>query len=433
MESGSDNEMHSIFLDISRCNGCINCLKRCPTQAIRVRDNKAYVIGQRCIDCGVCVSACSHKAKRTRSDSFSSIKDYRYKIALPPPSIYAQFNNLENQATLHEALLGIGFDEVYEVTKAVEIWRQLRNRYLEVNKDNLVYPVISTTCSVVTRLIKVRYPDLIDNLLPMITPIEVAGMLAKEKAIRETGLKAEEIGCVFLTPCPAKVSEAHSPIGTKNRYINLAVAINEIYPLLLRHIDSTKEKSINIDSKLQEKPNNDINAARIRQSTINVENYLSADGIENIITILEDLESHDYNLEYVDLSGCNAGCFGGVLQVENPFIAQVKNKRIHKIHNYDIDTNSLPDLERLLWDKELEYVPTMELGDNKQENFERLGQLQKIVKSLPGLDCGRCGAPSCESFAQDVVTLNADIRDCVVLFREQMEQIYKMMGESLDL
>ena len=34
--------------------GCTNCIKRCPTQAIRVRDGKAQIITERCIDCGSC-------------------------------------------------------------------------------------------------------------------------------------------------------------------------------------------------------------------------------------------------------------------------------------------------------------------------------------------------------------------------------------------
>ena len=41
---------HSVYLDESLCKGCINCIKRCPTQAIRVRNGKARITSQFCID-----------------------------------------------------------------------------------------------------------------------------------------------------------------------------------------------------------------------------------------------------------------------------------------------------------------------------------------------------------------------------------------------
>ena len=45
---------HSVRLDEEKCMGCTNCIKRCPTQAIRVRSGKAHIISERCIDCGTC-------------------------------------------------------------------------------------------------------------------------------------------------------------------------------------------------------------------------------------------------------------------------------------------------------------------------------------------------------------------------------------------
>ena len=35
---------HSVTLDRDLCHGCINCVKRCPTEAIRVRDGKAKIL-----------------------------------------------------------------------------------------------------------------------------------------------------------------------------------------------------------------------------------------------------------------------------------------------------------------------------------------------------------------------------------------------------
>ncbi|MBQ1225608.1 MAG: 4Fe-4S binding protein, partial [Clostridia bacterium] len=54
---------HSVTLDISKCKGCTNCIKRCPTEAIRVRNGHAIIKEEKCIDCGECIRLCPYKAK----------------------------------------------------------------------------------------------------------------------------------------------------------------------------------------------------------------------------------------------------------------------------------------------------------------------------------------------------------------------------------
>ena len=112
---------HSVTLDTDKCRGCINCIKRCPTEAIRVRNKKAYIITERCIDCGECIRVCPHHAKKAIFDELSVIRRFEYVIALPAPSLMAQFNNLEDVDIVLNALLKFGFDDVYEVAKAAEI------------------------------------------------------------------------------------------------------------------------------------------------------------------------------------------------------------------------------------------------------------------------------------------------------------------------
>ena len=276
---------HSVRLDEEKCLGCTNCIKRCPTQAIRVRDGKARIISNRCIDCGECIRVCPHHAKRAVTDPLSMMDDFRYKIALPAPTLYGQFNHLLDVDYVLTGLIDLGFDSVFEVSRAAELVSDYTRQLMRENK--LKTPVISSACPAVVRLVKVRYPDLCGQVLPHLSPMQVAARLAKEEAIRQTGLAKEEIGCFFITPCPAKVTDIVSPIGISQSWVDGAFSIADIYKPLLEKMEQVKtprplSKSGIIGVSWANSGGE--SAALIR------EQYLAADGIENVITVLDQLE-----------------------------------------------------------------------------------------------------------------------------------------------
>lgn len=163
-----DKFYHSVRLDEELCKGCINCIKRCPTQAIRVQDGKARINKKFCIDCGECIRVCPHHAKHAVYDQLQEMERFRYKVALPAPSLYSQFNNLDDINIVLHALLLMGFDDVFEVSAAAELVSEATRSYLTEHEDQL--PLISTACPSVVRLIRVRFPNLIPHLLPLNPP-----------------------------------------------------------------------------------------------------------------------------------------------------------------------------------------------------------------------------------------------------------------------
>ncbi|MFI3313214.1 MAG: [Fe-Fe] hydrogenase large subunit C-terminal domain-containing protein [Eubacteriales bacterium] len=410
---------HSVHLDRDKCMGCINCIKRCPTEAIRVRDKKARIITARCIDCGECIRICPHHAKRAEYDSLSlALSQYDYTIALPAPALYGQFNNLENPDLVLTALLGLGFDQVFEVSRAAELVSQQTAEYMA--RTDIVRPVISSACPAVTRLIRVKFPSLIPNVLPLNAPVEVAARLARLEAMTKTGLPAEKIGTVFLSPCPAKVTASRMPLGTAHSEISAAVAISDVYPKLLQQMKLHKKDPQPLSSSGQMGVGWALSSGEAEAIQLN--NYLAADGIENVMGVLEDLEDEKFGtLDFIELNACNAGCVGGVLNIENPYVARAKLKQLKKQlpSQYPHDAVSKAITQ---WDVPLEYQPVLSLDENFTVAMAKMQECEEIASQLPGLDCGSCGAPTCVAMAEDVVQGYVNLDSCIYIYRDKMEQ-----------
>lgn len=413
---------HSVTLDESKCVGCTNCIKRCPTEAIRVRNGKAVITSERCIDCGECIRVCPHHAKRAKHDHLSMLDRFTYKIALPAPSLYGQFNNLDDQDYVLTGLKKLGFDDVVEVSGAAELVSEATRRLMDAGK--LKRPVISSACPAIVRLIRVRFPDLCDHVLPLLSPMETAATIAKAEAVKKTGLSEEQIGCFFITPCPAKVTDIRMPIGIDKSKVDGAIAISEIFPQLSNKMDKLHP------DELEPLSNSGIIGVSWatsggESSALLKERYLAADGIENVIRVLEEIEDERIGeLDFIELNACTGGCVGGVLCVENPYVAVARLQRLRRYlpvsQNHLASGEEIP--KHMNWEDELEFSNVLTLSDDLSRAMEMMMEIDEVEASLPGLDCGACGAPTCRAFAEDVVRGNSQKADCIFVLRKQIQQ-----------
>lgn len=418
---------HSVTLVDEWCKGCTNCIKRCPTEAIRVRNGKATIINMRCIDCGECIRLCPHYAKKAVYDNLDILKNFKYNIALLAPSLYGQFPKLKSSEHLGYAFLELGFDEVFEVSKAAEIISDATKKYIK--KGDYKKPIINSACPTITRLIQIRFPDLLENLLPIITPSELSGLMAKKEAAEKTGLNPEDIGAIFISPCPAKVTTLKKPIGIEKSHLDGAIAIKEIFPQLLTALGKNKDKKISAQSGSKGMR---WGASGGESSAVLEDKYLAADGIENCIRVLESLENEKSKLdvEFIELNACPSGCVGGVLSVANPFVAMVKLNSLRK--GLPDTLNSLNNKEipeHIKWNQSLDYKPVMELDTNILCAMEKLSEIDNIEARLHGLDCGSCGSPSCRTFAEDIVRGHCSINECIFVLRESMQNIAQTIAD----
>ena len=414
-----DRFFHSVTLDKDKCLGCTNCIKRCPTEAIRVREGKAQIISERCIDCGECIRVCPHHAKKARYDHLSVLEGWKYKIAIPAPALFGQFNNLDDIDIVLTGLKQMGFDDVYEVSRGAELVSDATRKLMADGR--LPKPVISSACPAVVRLIRVRFPDLCDHVLNLNAPMEVSAMMAKRAASERTGIPIEEIGAFFITPCPAKVTDIKMPIGTEGSWCDGAIAISEVFPLLSHRMDKLETVEPIGQSGLigvSWAGSGGESAALLN------EKYLAADGIENVIRVLEELEDERIReLDFVELNACSGGCVGGVLCVENGYVATARLQRLRTylpVSQNHLDGGVPRDME---WTEPLEFAPVLKLSQNLEEAMQMMEEIDVICEGLPGLDCGSCGAPSCRALAEDVVKGVARTSDCVFVMREQVKNV----------
>jgi len=410
---------HSVSLDSTKCKGCTHCLQRCPTEAIRVREGHAAINSQKCIDCGECIRVCPYNAKKATHDSLDCLNNYKYKIALPAPALYGQFDNLDDIDFVIQGLLDMGFDDVFEVAKAAEYVSGYTRQYLR--RADLKKPVISSACPVVVRLIRMRFPFLCDNIMPILPPVEVAGKMAREKALSEhPELKAEDIGCIFISPCPAKVSYVKNSFSGEKSNIDCVVSVSDVYFRLIDAMKKTKEPRVSTEAG-----NVGVSWAISGGECTAVfnEKYLAADGIENVIRVLDQIENSDFPfLEFVELNACNGGCVGGVMTVANPYIARARIQSLRRYlpvsPNLHPQGDCVPDEVML---PGFESIPTAPLSEDRKEARRMMSEIQEIRRDLPSLDCGSCGAPSCSAFAEDIIRGTASASECVVFMREALQ------------
>lgn len=156
----------------------------------------------RCIDCGECIRACPHSAKRAVTDDFEMIKQFKYRVALPAPALYSQYRTARSRNHFLTALKKLGFDDVFEVAVARKRCSEATRDYLKEHKGE--GPVISTACPAILRLIQVKFPNLLDNLLPLQAPVEVAAGMARKKAVKRAEFIREISGYFLSLPVRRK-------------------------------------------------------------------------------------------------------------------------------------------------------------------------------------------------------------------------------------
>lgn len=424
------NYFHSVKLDEEKCKGCTNCIKKCPTEAIRVRKGKARIINERCIDCGECIRVCPHHAKKAVSDPMEIILDYKYKIAIPAPSLYGQFKTAQSRNHVLNALKKLGFDDVFEVARAAEIVSDATKKLLK--SGDIKKPLISSACPAIVRLIQVRFPNLIDNIVKIESPMEVAAGIVKNTFSEKLKLPVSDIGVFFITPCAAKVTSVKAPYERNRSFVDGVISIKDIYIKVINNLTRVKELE-----PLEQAGYEGIRWANSggESLALGTDQFLAVDGIHNVITILEEVENERLeDVDFIEALGCTGGCLGGALTVENVYVAKTRLKKFIDQAKEQAHSHIKPEEidDDLVWTEDFKYNPVLKLDVDMLKAMRKLENMESISKGFPGLDCGACGAPSCRALAEDIVRGNAKETDCLFKFKDRLRNLVAQIDDITD-
>jgi len=421
----------SLHVDSEKCIGNMRCMRACPAQAIRVWSGTACILEDRCIECGECINVCTTHAITPLTNSFTDLSGFRHTVALPSPSLYSQFGAGVTPGVMHAALRRIGFDEVVDLTWACERTNEAIRGFLEAYRGRR--PLISSFCPTVTRLIQIRYPDLVELVIPVEAPKELMARRLKRERARELGIREQDVGAIYLTPCPSKMRDIRRPERKRRSYLDGAVAISHLYGSMLPLM-------VQLGSEEIEEPH--LSATGLawaylggHAAGMGWERTLAVGGVENAIHILEQIENGRLqDVDYVECRACRDGCIGGCLMIENPYRA--RNKLLNILKPYGPGSrpekvrDALPDETEFLIGERISPTPQRPLSDDVATAIQKVKQKEEVFATLPGIDCGSCGAPTCIAFAEDVVAGRAELTWCVFKLHERLQSL---TGELLDL
>lgn len=411
---------HALKIQKDQCIGCSHCMNICPTEAIRVKDGKAELFENRCIDCGECFRVCPVGAIIIEQDDFNKIFQYKHRVALLPAVLIGQFPEDIKTSQIYGVLKDLGFTDVYEAEHGVDILQNSLREYAKGNTENK--PLISSFCPAVIRLIQVKFPALVDNIIPMHPPLDIAALYYKQKLVAQ-GIDESEIGIFYVTPCASKIAAVKSPVGEDKSpitgVINMDFIFNKVYTSIRRGVYPIDEES----GKEKLTPEGTVWSLTNGEADIMEGRCLAIDGVHNVMDFLERVENEEIkDVDFLELRACDESCAGGVLTTQNRFLTV---ERLRKRAMYFKDTVKEHQEKDILKYKDyltnnasigkIEPRSMMKLDQSMSEAMRKMRRVKEIMKCLPNVDCGACGAPNCQALAEDIVQERAAINHCIFI------------------
>ena len=397
-------------------------MKACPTQAIRLRrkpgGGRVAALEGKCIDCGECVRVCPRNAVRSVTTE-NVIEDGSKTIVSASTVIYAQF--LEGVMP-NDVLLGLrkmGFRYVHDQSYTSEMFSQALELYISEHreKQDIAFPLISTICPVVVRLIAHRFPSLLKNLPRLATPREIVAREAKKRLGERKNIDSQDLKVLHITPCPAKIMSIKDPLLQSHSYLDQAIGISHIYDALKKSIKEVEE-----DMVLHHSGGLGLGWGMSGGEIAGLErDCLAVSGLQETIRYLEKVEMGLLqDIDYIEFRTCTGGCLGGPYTVVDKYLAEHNLRKL--IRGYGLEKRVKHDYVKKLYEEGWfftdKWIDHKEVHASKEaiaEGIEKAHKVEELLKKLPHAECGMCGSPDCRSFAEDVIEGKMPLENCLYL------------------
>lgn len=377
---------------LSRCVKCLKCIKACPSSALSMENNRIHVDKNRCLNCGHCISACHSKGLLAQGSTLDDIESYDYTVCMIPSALISDCATIKEAQELFYAIKMLGFDEVVDITDIEGQVMKEGQLLAEAGSKSQ----IASFCPVINLLIEKNYPMLLDHILPLKYPSEIAAA-----QIRKRTEGKGRVGIFNCCECEAKLALAKYPYGNDQYETDHALAIVDIFPKIKQNMHTGTMPVRFCREGLQS-----INPAVMMQK----EDYLIADGFDKVQSIL-DMEEFGLldSFRLLTLFPCFNGCIGGHLLWGNSYL---NRNNIHALTSAGTKESASVQFENMY---------STDLGrpaDDKRSFHEKMSffsQVNEKLDDLPGYDCSACGMQTCRIMAEEIVKGNKTLNDCRIL------------------
>ncbi len=407
----------------ANCKNCYKCIRSCPVKAIAFVNDQARIVEDDCMLCGNCLTVCPQNAKVVKSEldivkGFLKKKEKVY-VSLAPSFISA-FESIDEN-WLYAALKRLGFTYIEETAVGAA---QVSKRYDRLISENKMKNIISTACPSITLLVQKYYPELIDQLAPVVSP-----MIAHAKMLRETF--GPRIKVVFIGPCLSKKDECKDL--QNNNVIDSVLTFDELDTWLSEEgIDENTDLSEEIKgvrelkSRIYPLPGGILKTLENRSSR----NYqcVTVDGVERCLKILDSIKNDGLEKYFIEMNSCSGGCIGG------PCMRQIKGgilearARILSYFKRGLKNEKIVSSEDVKIDMKKVFFDL-----SKKEEMPSEAAIQAILNSIgkftsdKELNCGACGYSSCRDKAAAVYQNKAQLHMCLPYMRERAESLSNLI------
>ena len=432
---------HALKFREDICIGCSHCMNICPTEAIRVAHGKAQLHANRCVDCGECYRVCPVGAIIVEQDDFENIYSFNTRVALIPSVFTGQFPDSVDSSEILAAVHELGFTHVFEVEEGVEFLNDRLQEYIQEHQS--VKPLISPFCPAIVRLIQVKFPTLVGNIILLKAPVDITALHAR-KILIDQGVNPTEIGIFYVTPCAAKIVAVRNPVGEEKSVIDGVINMNYLYNKVFRILRQKKIKSAIPGFSILSGKSVCWSLTHGEADNMKQGRSLAIDEINNVIEFLEKVENEEIDgIDFLELRACDESCAGGILCPGNRFITVDKLRK----RAISIESNhaTIPEDSREKIDRDDPFLnenislgevlprSILKLDDNMAEAMSKMKRIYGLNRMLPQVDCGICGSPTCKSLSEDVVQQQASIKQCIFV-QKILEQNDKMdIQESIQI